>query len=62
MKITLNKSWYLYYGRRLGMSKEEILCTPYGEMMDLIACMAIAEGGAKPKPRRLSFQEILALR
>lgn len=44
------------------MSKDEILCTPYGEMMDMIACMAIAEGGAKPKPRRMSFQEILALR
>lgn len=44
------------------MSKAEILCTPFGEMMDMIACMAIAEGGAKPKPRRMSFQDILALR
>lgn len=44
------------------MSKAEILCTPYAEMMDMINCMAIVEGGAKPKPRRLSFDEVLALR
>lgn len=48
MRITLNHAWFLYYGRRLGMSRREILHCPVGEMFDLIACMQI-HNGAKPK-------------
>lgn len=43
------------------MSKEEILCTPIGEMLDMLSCLAIYEGSAKEKPRKLTMQEILAL-
>jgi hypothetical protein len=43
------------------MSKEEILCTPIGEMLDMMACMAIYEGGAKEKPPKLTMEEILEL-
>lgn len=31
------------------MSKEEILATRYGEMLDMINCISIAEGGAEQK-------------
>lgn len=43
------------------MSKAEILVTTVGEMQDMIACMAIANGHAKEK-KRLTFEEMLALR
>ena len=43
------------------MGKEEILCTPIGEMLDMISCLSIYEGGAKQKPPKLSFDEILKL-
>lgn len=44
------------------MSKAEILCTSIGEMLDMISCLAIYNGTAKPAPRKLSFAEILNLR
>ena len=40
----MNLSWYLFYGRKLGMSKAEILATTTGEMADMMACMAIYSG------------------
>lgn len=46
------------------MSKEEIYCTPIGEMMDMLSCLAIFEGGAKEKlpKKKMSMQEFLALK
>lgn len=46
------------------MGKAEILITPIGEMLDMISCLAIYNGTAKPKKKRkkLSYQEIMALR
>lgn len=44
------------------MSKEETLLTRYGEMLDLIACMAIENGANQKIRRRLSFDEIFSLR
>ncbi len=35
------------------MSKREILVTPYGEMLDMLACFAI-DAGAKQKKKELS--------
>ena len=45
------------------MEKQEILLTPFGEFMDLISCLSIYNGNAKPKKqrRKLSYQEIMAL-
>lgn len=43
------------------MTKSEILITRYGEMMDMINCMAIFEGTAKPKRKPMDFLDILAL-
>lgn len=42
------------------MSKEEIYITTYGEMMDMLACMAIYSGSAKPK-KHMSFDDILMM-
>lgn len=59
-QIKLNLAWFLFYGRRLGMSKREILCTTYSEMLDMIACFAIYHGAApKKKPKKLSYAEIM---
>ena len=46
------------------MSKAEILATGVGEMLDMIACMAIHEGGAKPKkkPKKWNYDDAINLR
>lgn len=45
------------------MSKQEILITPYGEMLDMIACLAIYEGNAEPKTKhKWTFDEVMRLR
>lgn len=43
------------------MSKREILVTPYGEMLDMLACLSIYSGAAKPKKEKLSFEEVMRL-
>lgn len=45
------------------MSKQEILCTPYGEMLDMLACHSIYEGGVKPKKKKhhMSMEDFLGL-
>ncbi len=44
----MNRAWYLFYGRKLGMSRQEIMATKIGEMRDMISCLAIYEGTALP--------------
>ena len=46
------------------MSRQEILITTYGEMMDMLACLSIYEGTAVPKNsmRITSFDEAIKLR
>ncbi len=41
------------------MSKREILVTPMGEMMDMLACFSIDQGGAKQKKEELSLYDKL---
>lgn len=43
------------------MGKEEILCTPIGEMLDMLSCLSIYEGGAKQKPPKMTMEELLSL-
>ena len=57
-KIPLTTAWFLYWGRRLGMSKQEILSTRLGEMLDMLDCNAIAHG-AKVKAAERSLDDIL---
>jgi hypothetical protein len=44
------------------MTRQETMLTPYGEMLDLISCLAIYNGGAKEKAPKMSFDEFFALR
>lgn len=43
------------------MSAADVMATRYGEMLDMIACMAIYNG-ATPKAEKLSFDEAMKLR
>lgn len=43
------------------MTKHEILYTRYGEMLDMISCLAI-ENGAKPKKPKMSFIDFMKLK
>ena len=45
----LNLAWFKFYGLKLGLSQQETVNMRYGEMLDLINCMAIYSGTAKPK-------------
>ena len=53
--------WMIFYGHKIGMTRQETLATRYGEMMDLISCLAVYNGTAKEKTHR-SFDEALELR
>lgn len=45
------------------MTKAEILITRYGEMLDMITCLAIYNGNAEPKKRKhvYTFDEAINL-
>lgn len=56
--------WFLFYGRKhFGMQKQEIMCTRYGEMMDMIDCEAVENGTAKVKRKEhsIGYDDIFAL-
>lgn len=45
------------------MQRQEILDTLYGEMCDMISCLAIYEGNAVPKQERITdFDEAIKMR
>jgi hypothetical protein len=44
------------------MGKKEILCTPIGEMLDMLSCLSIYEGGAKQKPPKMRMEDFLNLK
>jgi hypothetical protein len=49
------------------MSKQETMCTRYGEMLDMISCLSIYEGRAEPADssishKEMSFDEAIALK
>lgn len=47
----------------MGMTKQAVMATRYGEMLDLIACFSIYNGAKeKPYKRALSFDEAMQLR
>lgn len=58
----MNRSWFLFYGRRCGMSTQEIMHTRLGEMTDMISCLSIYEGGAKYKPPKPSYADVMKMR
>lgn len=52
----------IYFGRRVGMTKTEIMNTTIGEIFSMAACYDIDHGRMDPKPRALSYDEAIALR
>lgn len=60
----MNRSWFIYYGYQMGLTRKETICTRYGEFMDLMACDAITKGQAKYKKpaRRMTTEEMLKVR
>lgn len=59
--MTVSIPWFIFYGHMLGMSRQETLATRWGEMNDLVACLAIYNGKAKEK-KKLSFDQAIMLR
>lgn len=57
----MNEAWVMYHGYKLNMHRDEILDCPWGQYLDLLNCRAI-ENGAKPKKKKLSYEEAIALR
>lgn len=53
--------WFIYFGRKLGMSKNEILLTDIGEMYDMIAAQMVIENGAELE-RGTDFFDIINLK
>ena len=58
----MNLSWYLFFGRKLGMSRQETATCDFDEMRDMIACLNIYNGIEDPAPPEMSQDEILHLR
>lgn len=46
------------------MTRQEIMNTPHGEMMDMIACLSIYEGLAEPKKykKKWNYDEAMSLK
>lgn len=62
--IKLNRSWFIFYGSKFGMSRKETLATLYCELMDLINCDQIDRGIAMPEEeeKKWSFDEVMNLK
>ena len=43
------------------MNRQETLSTRFGEMMDMISCLAIFNGGAEPGKKKMTFDEVMRL-
>lgn len=45
----------------LNMNEQEVKCTSYGMMCDLISCLTIYKGNAEQAERKKSFDEIMRM-
>lgn len=53
----MDHTWLVFYGHQMGMSRQEINGTIYGQMLDLISCLAIY-GGAEPEAEEKSMEPL----
>lgn len=60
----MNRSWFIFYGLQIGLSRQEIMTTRVGEMLDLISCLSIYNGGSKLKKerKRMTYEEVMAMK
>ena len=49
-------------GRRIGMSKEEVLTTKWGEFVDMLNCRDIENGTARQRPPKQKRDMVAFLR
>lgn len=59
--MSLNRSWFLYYGSVLGMSHRETLLQSYGDMISMINCIAIDRGLAEQKTK-WKYEDVMNMR
>lgn len=53
----------MFYGYQIGMTRQEVMDTRYGEMLDMISCLSVYNGAAKVKNKRvLSYDDAINLR
>ena len=59
--MTLDYSWLLFYGmHEFHLSRQEIDHMRYGEMLDLISCLAVYGGSANLK-KKYSYEDSILL-
>lgn len=58
----MNRSWWLFYGRKCGMCTREIMTTTLGEMSDMVSCLSIYEGGAEPAQPKQTYEQVMNMR
>ena len=58
----MNEAWLYFYGKKLNMTREEIMECPWWFFQDLLACEAIYSGNAEPKKKQLTFEQAMRLR
>lgn len=44
----------------MGMGRQDIMDTPFGEMLDMMSCFAISEGFAEEK-HKLDYDDVMRL-
>lgn len=56
--------WLLFYGHMLNMSRQETIHTRYGEMLDMISCLSVYNGGSEvvENKRKMRFEEAMRYR
>ena len=58
----MNREWFIFYGHMLHMSRQETMLTRYGELIDMISCLAVYNGGAEVDDKKnMTLDDILAL-
>lgn len=58
----MTREWFIFYGHMLNMPRQETMLTRYGEMIDMISCLAVYHGGAEiDDSRSMTFDEVMAL-
>ncbi len=58
----MSVAWYVWYGLRMGLSREQALTIPFGELCDLIAVEQIkVENAKRKKTKAEETEEFFAL-
>jgi hypothetical protein len=59
--IKENLAWNLYFGLRIGLTRQEVMYMPYGQFKDMLSCHSIYTGIADPV-YHMSHEDALELR